>query len=1618
MTQRQQSIGIFCCVAAVAVLGGVVTFVLNPGTDPASQRVAYAAAPPIPTVGSDQDAPAATKPTMRSRAARLLDGIRPSRVLERLRPGKKPEPKGQIVRPGTDGTLSMRRGGAMPSDSGQGKTGTSNYKEIKDFPVSFVFRNFEFISNTDELTSDGLDHVLELSVAAAQTPWPILIESEGGESLKLDGKRQQMIAGILAEKGVGNAVNRVVVAGAGPAQSEGSQLQGGGFSPVTVINPEAASSVEGKAPRAVVPAVATTADGTATPTGDQVILQPVYEETTPAGSSRYIGSLIKQSPEDAHAKSWGCVHCHKDSHDPHYGADETAAFHLGCTDCHGGNPNTKMKEIGHLSPRFPDAWSGSAANPIRAYTLLNHEYPEFIRFVNPGDLRVASLSCGTSGCHEPETLHVKKSMMTHGCMLWGAALYNNGAVPDKWSRYGESYSMYGAPQRIQTVPAPSQELTNLKGILPFLEPLPRFQTSHPSNVLRIFERGGRFIIELGIPERGEEPGRPRQRLSTRGLGTLNRTDPVFVGLAKTRLLDPTLNFLGTNDHPGDYRSSGCTSCHMIYANDRSAVHSGPYGRYGNRGMAAAQVDPECDKDGNPIYRYVTAIDPTIPKGESGHPIAHRFTSAIPTSQCIVCHMHPGTTVMNSFLGYMWSDQETDGDKLYPKIEAKPSSEEFTRAQMANPNDIDSKSLLANYDFLDEVIRLNPELQHTLADFHGHGWSYRAVFKKDRQGNYVNKFGRKMYDVSPADKIMGVKVPEVHKELYRNRTWVEDGEALEKIKAKESALRQMQGAVPVHMLDIHLEKGMHCVDCHFIQDNHGDGNIYGEVRAAIEITCTDCHGTITEYAPLLTSGPAAKGNKWAGMVTQRTDPDRRAVGRNLANMRTPFGKRRFEYLPDGAIVQNSMVEPNISWRVTQVRDTITPNHPDYNAASALSKTVRLDGNGQFEWGDIPMSVDSDGEHRENCAHSIKSMNCISCHSSWNPSCFGCHLPQKADKKMPELHYEGDALKNYTAYCFQTLRDEVFMLAKDGNVTGNRINPVRSACAIHVGSYNGNRESIYYQQQTISAEGLSGIAFSTNVPHTVRGKGETKMCSDCHLSDKDDNNAIMAQLLMQGTNYLNFVGRYVWIGAGDHGVWSPVVQERDEPQSIIGSTMHADAYPQRYTEHIANDKQLQTAYEHPGKDIADNILHPWMKVEIKALQHRGEYLYAACGEAGFRVYDIAFTDNKAFAERYTTAPVSPLGQRFYVRTDGICTDVKSPTTIAPDPTRTHLPENFEEKVPTRYAFIYATDTCEGLIMINAATLLDGDPNNNFLKKDFVFNPNGILDGARKVSIFGNYAWVSCDAGIVIVKLGEPNHADVSRAGLGEFFSSIKIVKIIPDGEWLHQPGAVEMQFRYAFVCDHHGIKVFDVTDMEDPQPVSHLEIHEPHNIYLARTYAYVSGGHDGLIVVDITNPKDLKIDQVYTADGKINDLHDVKLGMTYVSEFAYLADGHNGLHVVQLTSPKTPGNDGFAPRPTPKLIASFHIPHGGHAYAISKGVDRDRAVDEAGSQLAVFGRVGARPMNKVEQEELYRHSNGKVWKVRDPKRNWKVNDDREREKQLHLQIEKFYGDSRLRLRLKKK
>src|SRR5271169_3206388 len=111
-------------------------------------------------------------------------------------------------------------------------------------------------------------------------------------------------------------------------------------------------------------------------------------------------------------------------------------------------------------------------------------------------------------------------------------------------------------------------------------------------------------------------------------------------------------------------------------------------------------------------------------------------------------------------------------------------------------------------------------------------------------------------------------------------------------------------------------------------------------------------------------------------------------------------------------------------------------------------------------------------------------------------------------------------------------------------------------------------------------------------------------------------------------------------------------------------------------------------------------------------------------------------------------------------------------------------------------------------------------------------------------------------------------------------------------------------------------------------------------------------------------------MFTGGGQLNDVNDVKIGAVDASVFAYVADGRNGLRILQIVSPSdSPESYGFSPRPTPKLIATYRT--AGPALAISRGIDRDRAVDESSNQIAVFGRRGARPFNREEASRLFMH-----------------------------------------------
>ncbi len=1337
--------------------------------------------------------------------------------------------------------------------------------------------------------------------------------------------------------------------------------------------------------------------------GEKAVKRDYSLVTAPAAPAR-------QSDTDVAMKSAGCLSCHVETDAPTMHV--TPAVKLGCTDCHGGNASVRgdpalgfehpeyvaARDRAHVLPKYPESWHyPSSANPKRGYALLNKEAPEFVRFVNPGDYRVAREACGA--CHMPVIEAAERSLMASGAMLWGGAAYNNGILPFKNYLLGSAYTRKGEPAKIDAPGDPPGMVTpeqQARGALAALYPLPRWNVIPPGDVFRVFERGGRNIAsqfpEIGIPnptgqiQRLEEPGRPDLKQSNRGPGTGLRVAIPVLNIHKTRLNDPFTWFMGTNDQPGDYRSSGCTACHVIYANDREPRHSLIYAPLGRDGqtitkdptIAAKREAQGDDPHTSSFHRHAelgsASIAPpraaahgeewtlkqvqgdnhkdSAPK-EKGHPLQHVFTRAIPTAQCMNCHMHQPNIFLNSYLGYTMWDYESDAPHMWPEEQKFPTAAEVHKVLDRNPEAAAPRGKWADIDFLRNVYDLNPKLKDTqFADYHGHGWNFRAILKRDREGNLLDADGNIVADDDP-------------------EKWRKAGEG----KFVDAGTNPGK---TVHMMDIHAEKGLQCADCHFAQDSHGNGLIYGEVANAVEIGCKDCHGTADAYPNLLTSGPAAppKGN-------------------NLALLRNPDGAPRFEWRdgPMGrrTLIQRSIVDPRLEWEVSLVKDSVDAAAPGFNAKAARATLMSRSGavDGLYSFGP--------GIATEDRAHKDPDLACFTCHLSWTTSCGGCHLPIEANWKTEMHHYEGETTRNFATYNPQVARDQMFQLGKHQTTKGSQIAPVRSSSALVLSSTNINRERIYIQQPPISAAGFSSQAFAPHFPHTVR-LTETKTCTDCHLSADDDNNAIMAQLLLLGTNFVNFVGMNAWVGL-EGGFEAVRVTEWEEPQAVLGSYLHRYAFPEYYRMHVErNGRELKNWTR--GKTFDADLSGETKAMEqfrnvvqgtrgaVRCLQLRGEYMFVAEGRGGFRVYDVASVANKGFSEAIVTAPFSPLGHDTHVKTkNATCIALPTNQPIAPDRNRameatgvkdadgnpvieddgtplTLREANQEQPFRPVYDYAVITDSEEGLILVNVNTMADGEFRNNKLRRALTWNPDGALDGARHITLAGDIAYVIADEGLLVIDLSNP---------LEPSLEAIRPMK---------GARASAIQFRYLWVTDDEGLKVFDVTNLRIPLAVHSgtVPLADAQRIYLARTYAYVAAKHEGLVIVDITKPEAPRIHDKVTLDGTLNDAEDVIVASTNASLFAYVADGRNGLKVLQLTSPDSqPKFYGFSPAPVPELIAWARTPS--PALALSKGLDRDRAVDETGGQIAVFGRLGSRPFTRPEMEGLFLNRNRVPFKVSD-------------------------------------
>ena len=237
--------------------------------------------------------------------------------------------------------------------------------------------------------------------------------------------------------------------------------------------------------------------------------------------------------------------------------------------------------------------------PSRSYTLLNKEAPEYIRFINPGDYRVARESCGCLPYAEVIEA-AERSMMASGAMLWGGAAYNNGiaALQELHPRrglYARGRQRRRSSRRAIRARAPSTPIRRRRAArwrrsirCRRWQVIPPATSSACSSAAAAISTRSSPRVGLPNPPAASSASKsragPTSSKANRGPGTGLRVAIPVLNIHKTRLNDPFMWFMGTNDQPGDYRGSGCTGCHVIYANDREPRHSLTYAQFGRDGQ--------------------------------------------------------------------------------------------------------------------------------------------------------------------------------------------------------------------------------------------------------------------------------------------------------------------------------------------------------------------------------------------------------------------------------------------------------------------------------------------------------------------------------------------------------------------------------------------------------------------------------------------------------------------------------------------------------------------------------------------------------------------------------------------------------------------------------------------------------------------------------------------------------------------------------------------------------------------------------------------------------------------------------------------------------------------------
>ncbi|HJL20546.1 MAG TPA: hypothetical protein RMH99_33120 [Sandaracinaceae bacterium LLY-WYZ-13_1] len=379
-----------------------------------------------------------------------------------------------------------------------------------------------------------------------------------------------------------------------------------------------------------------------------------------------------------------CMSCHNGSEYNDYAGEGMSNPHpfpgepnIACTTCHGGNGEGTGKLGSHVPPppeigddanliADPVAYHNrrtlSGIDQFPDYTVDGVTYTalEYLQFINPGDLRVVTEGngCGTPGCHAGEHADwVPNNVIATAAGMFSGAAYTTGVdnhIPEHEGLWQDTAAEYGFRERTDDDWAGRGDRQGTVGRVDQLPERAQYGDGVIyDNPVYNSDNFNDYVTAAGDPEGANRiiAGTPLEHTFLEAVG-------ITCG-------DCHLGSAGANDRYGDFRSSGCTACHMEYSPDGRSRSTDPnvdHNEPANPDEIAAPERSHIDS------HQIRNVAKTLPSGA--------FVRGISDYACAGCHQGSNRTVMQYWGIRLDQNADVADNNQYP---ANPQNFQNTAA---------------------------------------------------------------------------------------------------------------------------------------------------------------------------------------------------------------------------------------------------------------------------------------------------------------------------------------------------------------------------------------------------------------------------------------------------------------------------------------------------------------------------------------------------------------------------------------------------------------------------------------------------------------------------------------------------------------------------------------------------------------------------------------------------------------------------------------------------------------------------------------------------------------------------------------------------------------------------